>query len=146
MRKFILWSIICAALIVTPIGCDEQQLQQGDRIASNVQAGADLVMGTMESPAGAVIPADWKLYGLLAYGLISSATNAWQTWRTKTVKSKLSITDKTLTAVVKGIENAEDKASNNPTNPIKSSIQNQMVEARIFDQADRLVDRIKLNI
>lgn len=120
-------------------GCTEEQKEQGDKIVSQVQAGAEAGKELLESPAGAPIPADWKLYGLLAYGIISSATNAWQNWRTRTVK-------KTLTAVVKGVENAEDQAQTNPVNPVKVSIEKQMREARILDQADRIVDKIKLNI
>jgi len=139
MRKFMFWSILLSALIVTPIGCNEEQLRQVDRIVddiNNVAAGGRAVV---DSPVGLAIPGQARILIELALGLASAGVITYQKWRAGTVT-------KTLTAVVKGIEKAGDQAKENPTNPVKASIEASMKDARVFDQANKAVDRIKLGI
>lgn len=128
--------ILFAALIV---GCDEEQLERADRIVSdmnNVVAGGRAAVG---SPAGQLVPKEARLLIELALGLASAGVIAYQKWRGLTVK-------KTLTAVVSGIEQAEEKAQINPTNPVKTSIEMAMKNAKVYDQANKIVDKIKIGL
>lgn len=128
--------ILFAALIV---GCDEEQLERADRIVSdmnNVVAGGRAAVG---SPAGQLVPKEARLLIELALGLASAGVIAYQKWRGLIVK-------KTLTAVVSGIEQAEEKAQINPTNPVKTSIEMAMKNAKVYDQANKIVDKIKIGL
>jgi len=135
MRRFGISIIFCAILL---FGCTEKQLERTDRIGgdiNNVAAGGRAVL---ESPAGSAIPEPARSIVELVLGLASVGVITYQKWRSGIMK-------KTLTAVVKGIEGA-DQSKENPVNSIKASIQNKMIEARVFDQANKLVDKIKLNV
>ena len=51
---------------------------------------------------------------------------------------------KTTKAIVKGIEKSADQVQTNPANPVKEAIGKEMRAAGIYDQANQLVDQLKI--
>lgn len=132
------WSIICAALIVTPIGCDEEQIRTVDRIVSDVNSVSTGARAVLQSPAGQAVPSDIRLMIELALGLVSAGTIGWQKWRSV-------IMTKTTKAIVRGVE--KTAPAGNPdvqtNNLVKMNIQQQMIKAGVFDQGNKIVDKLK---
>ena len=135
-RTGILASIVI--LMFAAIGCDETQLRQADRIVTDANSVVEAVGGMMQSPAGALLPPGFQLYGAAGIAIASIALNGWQQIRGNLMK-------KTTKAIVKGIEAAEKETKPNPTNPIKTAIAAQMIKAGIYSQADDLVNQLKIS-
>lgn len=129
---------LSAVLFGALVGCDEQALEQVDQFVQDVNTVKTGTEAVLKSPAGAMLPPHWKLYGSLAALLASGLINAWQGWRNDTMK-------KTTKAIVKGIEK-----SNNPEKPtaeVKSNIADEMLKQggeKFYDKANRIVDRLKI--
>lgn len=136
-----------AALIVTMFavsgpfltsGCNETQLRQADRIVTDANSVVTAVGGVMQSPAGALLPPGFQLYGTAAIAIASIIVNAWQQVRGNLMK-------KTTKAIVKGIEFGEKETKPNPTSPIKVAIRQEMIMAGIYDRGNQLVDQLKVS-
>ncbi|MBA7518568.1 hypothetical protein ES705_10639 [subsurface metagenome] len=126
---------VIGVLLLLP-GCEEKQLERTDVIVGDVN---DIVAGVgalMESPAGAMLPPDLKLYGAVGLALASIGVNSWQ-------KVRSVLMTKTTKAIVKGIELA-DKPKTNPMSKVKESIETEMKLAGVLDRGNKLVDRFKL--
>ena len=126
---------VIGVLLLLP-GCDESQLERMDRIvadANNITATGGLLL---ESPAGAMLPPDLRLYAAAGVALASIAVNSWQ-------KVRSVLMTKTTKAIVHGIELA-DKPKTNPMSQVKRSIETEMKLAGVLDRGNKLVDRLKL--
>jgi len=125
--------------IASVAGCNEQQMAQADRAVADVNDIAAGVKAFLESPAGAAIPLDWRLYGSLGVLATSVIANGWQQFRNGTMK-------KTTKAIVKGIEHVERQSNPKPkeTAVVKQAIAAEMRTAGIFDRGNQLVDRLKM--
>ena len=129
-------SVVLSLFIVG--SCNEELLESADRAvadANNIAAGIKVVL---ESPAGPMIPPDWRLYGSLAVLLTSAAANGYQKWRGSQMT-------KTTKAIVKGIEAAEKEMTPNPTDLVKQEIANEMRAAKVYDVGNEIVDRLKIS-
>ena len=127
---------ILVTMTIVAAGCEERQLERADVIVGDVN---DIVAGVgalLESPAGAMLPPDIKLYAAAAVALASIAVNSWQGIKGNLMK-------KTTKAIVKGIELA-DKQKANPMSKVKKSIQDEMILAGVFDRGNQIVDKLKL--
>lgn len=137
MTKWIVFVILSAAVLM--IGCEDYWMQ-GDKIAqdaNNIASGAQAVL---ESPAGALIPPDVKLYGALGIAIVNGLVITWQEWRNRTMK-------KTTKAIVQGIE----RTGSNPnpaTSEAKSNIRDEMLKQggeKFYARANKIVDRLKIS-
>lgn len=130
----LLSSVLCLLLFV---GCTDEQLSQADRTAGDVNNLITAGQGLLATPAAAALPPDWRLYGSLVLAAGSIAVGAYKQWR-------LTLMTKTTKAIVKGIEKSEDQVKTNPSNPVKDAIGKEMRAAGIYDQANQLVDQLKI--
>jgi len=138
MRHFIILATLTAALFVA--GCTEEQIRDIDKKVSDVNNAATIITSTAgDTPIGAMLPADWKLYLAMAATVTSGAANIWQKLRGDLMK-------KTTKAIVKGIEATVPKRTANPGDPVKANISANMKEAKIYDKANLLVDKMKLGL
>ena len=129
--------IVLGVLLLLLPGCDEQQLGPVDRIVSDVNDSLPTVTAVLQSPAGALLPPDLRLYAAAAVALASIGVNSWQ-------KVRAVLMTKTTKAIVKGIEAAGENTKTNPKNLIKDSIKTEMQLAGIYDRGNLLVDRLKI--
>ena len=126
-----------ACLLLTQ-SCEEQQIERADRIVTDANDVVSGVGAVLQSPAGALLPPDLRLYGTIGVAIASIVVNAWQ-------KIKGNLMAKTTKAIVKGIESVEKQAKTNPANPVKAAIRQQMITAGIFDKGNQLVDQLKVS-
>jgi len=129
--------VLLVVLCLLAFGCTEQQLRQADRTAGDVNnliTGAQAILAT---PAAAALPPDWRLYGTLVLAAGSIVVGAYKQMR-------LTLMTKTTKAIVKGIEKSADQVQTNPANPVKEAIGKEMRAAGIYDQANQLVDQLKI--
>lgn len=136
MRKLYFGLFISTIIIV---GCSAEQIGSIDRAVEDVNTIIAGGRAVLDSPAGGLLPPDWRLYAGVALVVVSGAVNIWQ-------KIKGNLMKKTLTTIVKGIEVVEATVKTNPENPVKAAIKVEMESARILDAANKLVDQIKLNL
>lgn len=135
MKNLCKWILIVAILIG---GCTEDQLRKGDKIVGDVNTVAQGAQAALESPAGQMVPPEWKLYGVLGIGLANGLIITWEEWRNRQMK-------KTTKAIVKGIESADnpDKA----TSEVKDNIRHEMLQEgghKFYKRANKIVDRLKI--
>lgn len=138
------WIIYCVALIFAVIqtfflglSCSEQQLKQADEVARDVNTVAQGTRAVLESPAGLLIPPEWKLYGALGAVLVNGLVIGWEEWRRRTMR-------KTTKAIVLGIE---DTKNPDDITDLKTHIANEMIKQggeKFYDRANKLVDRLKI--
>ena len=134
--NFWLKSIIIVTVLT--IGCEEQQLERVDKVVTDANSVVTAGEAMLQSPAGALLPPDLRLYGTVALALASIAVNSWQ-------KVRMTLMKKTTKAIVKGIEAAEQVEKPNPTNPVKAAIGDQMRAAGIYDKGNEIVDLLKVS-
>jgi len=135
MTKWILFVILSAAVLV---GCDDG-FTQADKIVQDVNNIASGARAILESPAGLMIPPEWKLYGALGVSLISGLVITWQEWRNRTMK-------KTAKAIVKGVEKTSNPEK--ATSEVKSNIAEAMIAQggqKFYDRANKIVDKLKIS-
>ena len=132
-----LFTTIIFMVISFSTGCDETQIRRADRIVDDVNDIATTGRIVLQSPAGALLPPDLKLYGAAAIAIASIVVNSWQKVRANLMK-------KTTKAIVRGIESAEQDQKPNPTNKVKEAIGTEMKLAGIYDQGNQLVDQLKV--
>lgn len=118
------------------IGCEEQQLERADQIVTDANSVVATGGAILQSPAGALLPPGFQLYGAVGLAIASVLLNAWQ-------KVRSNLLTKTTKAIVKGIEASEKETKPNPANPIKAAIAKQMIQAGIYSQADDLINQLK---
>ena len=136
MRKAWFLSIMVTVMFAVG-GCNEEQIEQMDKFVGDANDIVTTGGVMLQSPAGAMLPPDIKLYGSVGLALASIILNSWQGVRSNLMK-------KTTKAIVKGIEVASNEVKTNPSNPIKDSIKTQMQLAGVYDRGNLLVDRLKL--
>ena len=136
MTRKLFVSIIFIVILFST-GCDEAQIRRADRIVDDVNDIVTTGRIVLQSPAGALLPPDLKLYGAAAIAIASIVVNSWQKVRANLMK-------KTTKAIVRGIESAEQDQKPNPTNKIKEAIGTEMKLAGIYDQGNQLVDQLKV--
>jgi len=117
-------------------GCEEQQLQRVDRIVTDANEVVAAGGAVLQSPAGAMLPPGFQLYGAAGLAIASVLLNAWQ-------KVRSNLLTKTTKAIVKGIEASEKEITANPTNPVKAAIAEQLKSLGIYSQADDLINQLK---
>jgi len=140
--NLVYWLVVTGCLIVgfsvgTNFGCNEEQLKEIDQTVADANSIADAVSAALQSPAGALLPPGFQLYGAAGIALVSIALNSWQ-------KVRSILMTKTTKAIVKGIEAAEKGNKPNPTNHIKDAIRTEMILAGVYDSGNQLVDRLKI--
>lgn len=118
------------------IGCEEQQLQRADQIVTDVNSVVAAGGAVLQSPAGALLPPGFQLYGAAGLAIVSVLLNAWQ-------KVRSNLLTKTTKAIVKGIEASEKLIATNPSNPVKAAIAEQLKQLGIYSQADDLINQLK---
>jgi len=141
MKKIELkWAIPCMITIPLTIiiGCNEFY-QKGDEIVRDVNAVAGGAQAILESPAGPMLPPDWKIYGAIGIALVNGLVIGWEEFRNRTMK-------KTARAIVKGIENTgnPDKA----TSEVKANIAEEMRKQggdKFYAKANKIVDKLKIS-
>jgi hypothetical protein len=130
--------VFLAVFCLLPLsGCTDEQLTQADRTAADVNNLITAGQAILATPAAAALPPDWRLYGSLAVAAGSIIIGAYKQMR-------LTLMTKTTKAIVKGIEKSEDQVKTNPANPVKEAIGKEMRAAGIYDQANQLVDQLKI--
>jgi len=111
-------------------GCNEQQLADVNNVAGTAVTVSDAIGGVLTSPAGGVVPVDWRLWGLLATNLISATGNIFQKWNRDR-----------LTTVAKAIVTAID---NSPVgDSVKTEIKAEMIDKEILSQGNIIVEQLK---
>ncbi len=128
---------VTVLLLIVLAGYDEF-LQKGDEIVRDVNAVAGGAQALLESPAGAMIPPEWKLYGALGVTLASVLVNSWQELRNRTMK-------KTTKAIVRGIERTDNPQK--ATSEVKANIAEAMRQQggdKFYARANKIVDRLKI--
>ena len=118
-------------------GCEESQLRQADQVVADANSIVSAVGGVVYSPAGALLPPGFQLYGAAGIAIASVLLNGWQ-------KVRANLMTKTTKAIVKGVEAATKDIKTNPTNPIKEAIRASMITAGIYDRGNLLVDQLKV--
>ena len=136
MNKVTFLTII-TVLMFAAIGCDETQLRQVDQFVTDANSVVTAAGDVMQSPAGALLPPVFQLYGASAIALASIALNSWQKVRANLMK-------KTTKAIVKGVESAGKVSKTNPANQVKDSIRTEMILAGVYDKGNQLVDQLKV--
>ena len=134
--NIMLLSILIIA--ISFVGCEEELLKI-DRVVSDVNTVAQGTQAVLESPAGLLIPPEWKLYGALGVVLANVLIIGWEEWRNRTMK-------KTTKAIVIGIEKTTnpDKA----TSEVKANIAKAMMDqggSRFYKKANKIVDTLKIS-
>lgn len=135
MTKWILFAILSAAMLV---GCDDG-FMQADKIVQDVSDIASGAQAILESPAGLMIPPEWKLYGALGVALANGLVITWQGWRNRQMKN-------TAKAIVQGIERTSDL--DKATSEVKSNIAEEMRKLggdKFYAKANKIVDRLKIS-
>ncbi|MCJ7805471.1 hypothetical protein MUP46_02410 [Patescibacteria group bacterium] len=130
-------SIVLLSVLCVLCGCTKQQLNQADRTAGDVNNLITAGQRLLATPAAAAIPPDWRLYGSLALAAGSIVVGAYKQMR-------LTLMTKTAKAIVKGIEKSKEEIQTNPKNPVLEAIGKEMRAAGIYDQANQLVDQLKI--
>lgn len=130
--------IVALALlaILTFAGCLE-----ADEAVQDVNIVATTAKTILDSPAGQFVPPDIRLYGSLAISAIIAGAAGYKQWR-------LAQMGKTMKAIIRGIETAEQQpdgkpASNPAASPVKVAIGAEMRKLGIYDAGNKLVDRLK---
>lgn len=118
-------------------GCNESQLSQADRFVTDANDIVTAAGGLVNSPAGALLPPGFQVYGAAGIALISIALNSWQ-------KVRANLMTKTTKAIIRGVEAAGKEIKTNPSNPIKNAIKAEMITAGIYDRGNLLVDQLKV--
>jgi hypothetical protein len=127
--------LVMGLVTLFALGCEEQQLERADRIVADANSIISAGGAILQSPAGALLPPGFQLYGAAGIAIASIILNSWQ-------KVRANLMTKTTKAIVKGIESAETKQ--NPSNPIKVAIGNEMRAAGIYDKGNLIVDQLKV--
>ena len=125
-------------LVTLTAGCEEQQLERADQIVTDANSIVAAGGAILQSPAGALLPPGFQLYGAAGIAIASVLLNAWQ-------KVRANLMVKTTKAIVKGIESVERETKSNPTNPIKVAIRQEMITAGVYDKGNQLVDQLKVS-
>ncbi len=137
----ILLITVFLGLVTFTAGCDEEQLKSFDKIVTDANEIVTTGQGVLQSPAGALLPPDLRLYGTIAIALASIGVNSWQ-------KVRAVLMTKTTKAIVKGIENADEDVLKKAGNPLRSSvkqeIRNEMQAAGIYDKGNKIIDQLKI--
>jgi hypothetical protein len=132
--SIVFFAVFC---LLSVAGCTEEQLGQADRTAADVNNLITAGQAILATPAAAALPPDWRLYGSMAVAAGSIVLGAYKQWR-------LTLMTKTTKAIVRGIEKSADQVQTNPANPVKEAIGKEMRAAGIYDQANQLVDQLKI--
>jgi hypothetical protein len=103
LGKTVFVVFFCLALM---FGCNEAQRLQTDKIIADVNTITSGAKTILESPAGGLLPAEWKLIALLAAGLISAGTNVWQKWR----QGQLTTVTKSIVQGIEALETTDSAA------------------------------------
>jgi hypothetical protein len=135
MRILLITAILGAVTLIG--GCEEKQLERIDRIITDANDVVSGVGAVLQSPAGALLPPDLRLYGTIGVAIASVGVNAWQ-------KVKGNLMKKTTKAIVKGIEKGQGDPKTNPVSKIKAAIGQEMRTAGIYDKGNQLVDQLKV--
>jgi len=132
------WIYVVILSVVLFAGCNEFW-QKGDEIIRDVNDVAAGARAVLESPAGALIPPDLKVYGLIGIGLINAAVIGWEEMRNRMLK-------KTTKAIVKGIEQTGNP--DKETAEVKANIAEEMRKQggdRFYAKANKIVDHLKIS-
>jgi len=142
-RTFLSWfgvSMVLALFTLTITTCilGIAGCEAADKPVADINAVASGARELLDSPAGQMLPPDWRLYGGLATTALMAGTAAYKQWR-------LSQMAKTTKAIVRGVE-ASDKpdGTGNPL-PLKAAIGKEMRKLGIYDAGNKLVDRLKVS-
>lgn len=117
------------------VGCNEVQRVQADKIIQDTNSVASGVKAVLETPAGGILPAEWKLLALLTITIISAGTNAWQKYR----QGQLTTVTK---SIVQGIENLE-KADATAGTLAKANIETAMQANQVYPAGKIIVTELK---
>ena len=143
MKKVRFLMIIVILTFAAMLGCDERQLRQADQFVQDANSVVTAVGGVVQSPAGALLPPVFQLYGAAGIALASIIVNGWQQIRGNLMK-------KTTKAIVKGVDKLDKKNNPNPTvgdvvvGDLKKAIGAEMRAAGIYDRGNQLVDQLKV--
>ena len=135
MKRFLNVTLL---LLIVLAGC-EKFWQKGDEISQDVDAVAGGAQALLDSPAGAMIPPEWKLYGALGVALANGLVITWQEFRNRTMK-------KTTRAIVQGIERTDNPQK--ATSEVKGNIAEEMRRAggdKFYARANKIVDKLKIS-
>lgn len=137
-REFLFWWFLGLALALTffaiMAGCEAT-----DKPVADMNAVASGAHELLDSPAGQMLPPDWRLYGGLATTAIMAGAAAYKQWR-------LSQMTKTTKAIVRGIEAVAPPGNPDPgALVVKTSIGKEMRKLKIYDVGYDLVERLKVS-
>lgn len=138
MKRFYGITVLLIILAGGFAGCDEFW-QKGDVVIQDVNAVAGGARALLESPAGVMIPPEWKLYGAIAVALANGVVIAWQGAKNNTMK-------KTTQAIVKGIELTDNPQK--ATSEVKANIADEMRRQggdKFYARANKIVDKLKIS-
>ena len=110
-----------------------------DEAVTDVNTVATTAKTIIDSPAGRLVPPDYRLYGSAAAAAIAAAAAAYKQWRLPQVT-------KTTKAIVRGIEKVATRRPQATENPgtVKKAIAMEMRRLKIYDTGNAIVDRLKL--
>lgn len=99
MKHFMI-TLICLATLVFA-GCTEEQLTKTDEIVDKVQTATNAATTVVSSPAGALIPAPYRLPVSWALSILGAIAAAWQQRRKIMYKEKLWVSKTDLAFEIK---------------------------------------------
>jgi len=126
--NFIILTLITVSFFIT--GCNEQQLADANNIAGTAVTVSDAIGGVLTSPAGGVVPVDWRLWGLLVTNIVSATGNIFQKWNRDR-----------LTTVAKAIVTAIDRSP--VAESVKTEIKSEMQDREILALGNVVVEQLK---
>jgi hypothetical protein len=133
------WGVVSALLLCGAAGCTPEQLGQLDRAAGEVNAVGDAVTQISHGPAAGIIPPDVLAIMEIAGLGLAAAYAVWQRIRASGLLQKNQDLAVTIKAIADGIDASGDKAADD----VKAHVLAVMMQRRIYDRADRVVDSVR---
>jgi hypothetical protein len=136
VRRNLFWLVVSAALLCGAAGCTLEQLERADRAAADANAVGEAITQISTGPAAAIIPPE-LLQVLLLLGVgLETAVVIWQKIRAAKMLEK----NQDLSVTIKAVADAIDQAAPQAAADVKAQVLAVMMQRRIYDRADRVVD------
>lgn len=136
VRKVGFFTVVLASVLFAGSGCSPEQLQQIDRAVADANTIGQGIAAISDGPAGVLIPPEIRAIMVLLGVGAAAAYEIWQRIRLARVLERNQDLDVTLRALGDGIDQASPKAADD----VKAQILAVMMQRRIYDKADRVVD------
>ena len=103
--KFLAIIVLAIMPMTIFVGCTEKQITEVDRVAGVAQTATQAAQAVLNSPAGQLVPPDYRLYGSLGISAILGVLAFWEEHKRKLYK-------KATIEIVRGIDLAKRDDAN----------------------------------